>query len=226
MCSSCAWSCCSRKRGPRLANPEVGDKQLMSQNHVAPLVYLVGSKQPSKIVYILFSCRQEPAPSIDLAFGSATAVFDSLQHGVGGPAFEPPDTVTFTKIHRSIGDVDMHYSGTAPIVADLLADGDAGALASAAHPHQQLHSEPQLPPSPLPPNCCSPVPASTTSTTSTTATTTTTSSAAPTTSESPLTAAAVHNRVALSTWNPIRCPVSTGACTCPVSGEYFRIKPK
>ena len=186
----------------------------MSQNHVAPLV---GSKQPSKIVYILFSCRQEPTPSIDLAFGSATAVFDSLQHGVGGPAFEPPDTVTFTKMHRSIGDVDMYCSGTAPIVADLLADGDAGALASAAHPHQQLHSEPQLPPSPLTPNCCSPVPASTTSTTSTT-TTTTTSSAAPTTSKSPLTTAAVHNRVPLPTRNPIRCPVPTGAYTCPVSG--------
>ena len=40
-------------------------------------------------------CRQEPAPSIDLAFGSATAVFDSLQHGVAGPSFEAPETVKF-----------------------------------------------------------------------------------------------------------------------------------
>merc|ERR1719158_1301 len=35
--------------------------------------------------------RQEPPPSIDLAFGSATAVFDSLQQGAGGPSFEAPD---------------------------------------------------------------------------------------------------------------------------------------
>ena len=46
-----------------------------------------------KWIWFKSLCRQEPPPSIDLAFGSATAVFDSLQHGVGGPSFEAPDTV-------------------------------------------------------------------------------------------------------------------------------------
>jgi len=71
---------------------ELGDLPVQERARLQRCVAaLPGVAAPGSEARVWQTPRQEPPPSIDLAFGSATAVFDSLQHGAGGPSFEAPE---------------------------------------------------------------------------------------------------------------------------------------
>ena len=99
--------------------------------------------------------------------------------------------------------------GTSTFVADIFANWHASGLPSAAHPHQQLHGQPQLPSPPLTSNSCSPVLASTAAA----------AAASPAAASEPaLATLALHHWVALPARHPICRPIPSGTCTYPVPG--------
>ena len=106
--------------------------------------------------------------------------------------------------------------GTSTFIAGIFADWDASRLASAAHPHQQLHGQPQLPSPPLTSNSCSPVLASTAAAPPAAAAASLAAAAEPA-----LATIALHHWVALPSRHPIRRPLPSGSCTCPVPGAHL-----